>query len=216
MYRHSKDYPFTRVLEEHWQEILAEYGAVSRNQGMHAWPEKQLYDGQWDTFGLYAFGNRRHRNCDLCPVTTRLVEQIPGLQMAGFSRLAPGTHIKPHCGYDGWAQYVLRCHLALQVNDQCALRVGPETRKWETGKTLVFCDATEHEAWNHGDKERVVLLLDFRNPEFHWRLLNPDLTPEIQKFIQETWGELTFREKASYYFWRALRLWPRRRFRRPA
>jgi beta-hydroxylase len=202
MYRNSEDYPFTRLLEEHWGGVLAEYEAVAANPRMHAWPEKQYYDGQWDTFGLYAFGARRHQNCDLCPVTTRLVEQIPGMQMAGFSRLAPGTHIKPHRGYDGWAQYVLRCHLALKVNDQCGLRVGPETRTWEAGRTLVFCDATEHEAWNRGEKERVVLLIDFRNPEFRWRLLNPDLTPELSDFITQTWKELTFKEKLLYYGWR--------------
>lgn len=206
MYCNSENYPFTRLLEQHWREVLSEYEAVATNPQMHAWPEKQYYDGQWDTFGLYAFGARRHRNCELCPATTRLVEQIPGMQMAGFSRLAPQTHIKPHRGYDGWAQYVLRCHLALKVNDQCGLRVGPETRTWEAGKTLVFCDATEHEAWNRGDHERVVLLIDFRNPEFRWRLLNPDFTPELREFITQTWKELTLKEKLLYYVWRAVNL----------
>jgi beta-hydroxylase len=212
MFRDSEQFPFTHVLEEHWQDVLAEY-QLCRLQ-MHAWPEKQYYDGQWDTFGLYGFGYKRHRNCALCPKTTRLLQQIPGLQMAGFSRLAPGTHIKPHCGYDGWAQYVLRCHLALQVNDQCGLRVGPETRTWQVGKTLVFCDATEHEAWNFGDQERVVLLIDFRNPQFRWRLLNPDLTPEIQDFIKQTWSELSLREKVGFYLWRTINI--RRRWRKQA
>lgn len=203
MFRSSEEFQFTKLLEEHWQEVLAEYQAVAADRGMHAWPEKQYYEGQWDTFGLYAFGNKRQRNCDLCPVTTRLVEKIPGMRMAGFSRLAPGTHIKPHCGYAGWAQYVLRCHLALQVNDECALRVGPETRKWKQGRTLVFCDATEHEAWNFGERERVVLLLDFRNPEFRWRLLNPVLTAELRDFINQSWSELSWSEKLRYYGWRA-------------
>jgi aspartyl/asparaginyl beta-hydroxylase (cupin superfamily) len=76
-------------------------------------------------------------------------------------------------------QYVLRCHLGLVVNDRCALCVG----SWQAGRTLVFCDAEEHEAWNRGGTERVVLLLDFRNPEFRWRLLNPDPTPEIERYI---------------------------------
>jgi len=57
-----------------------------------------------------------------------------------------------------------------------ALRAGNETRQWEAGKTLVFCDATGHEAWNLGATERVVLLLDFRNSGFRWRWLDPDLT----------------------------------------
>jgi len=207
MFRPSQDFAFTSMLEANWQAILSEYQLVADAHKMHHWPEEQYYDGQWDTFGLYAFGSKRPHNCRLCPITTRLLEQIPGLQMAGFSRLAPGTHIKPHCGYDGWAQYVLRCHLALKVNEKCSLRVGPETRSWEAGKTLVFCDATEHEAWNHGSEERVVLLLDFRNTEFGWRMLNPILTPELHAFIKQTWSELSWREKLRYYGWRAYNGW---------
>ena len=51
-----------------------------------------------------------------------------GVTTAGFSRLAPGTHIKPHVGY---TSEVLRCHLGLIVPPDCALRVGSETRRWE-------------------------------------------------------------------------------------
>src|SRR5262249_55265717 len=113
MFQSSDRFPFVRALEENWKDILSEYQAVARDPDMHAWPEGQLYDGRWDTYGLYAFGKKQHKNCERCPATTRLVEAIPGMVMAGFSRLGPGTHIKPHVGYGGWAQYVLRCHLGL-------------------------------------------------------------------------------------------------------
>jgi aspartyl/asparaginyl beta-hydroxylase (cupin superfamily) len=207
MYQDSKNYPCTRILEDNWQAILAEYQAIARDPAMHGWPEGQLYDGQWDTFGLYGFGKKRPKNCALCPVTTRLVEQIPGMVMAGFSRLGPGTHIKPHVGYGGWAQYVLRCHLGLIVNDGCEMRVGPETRKWQAGKVTIFCDATEHEVWNRGTSERVILLLDFRNPAVRWRLLNPELTPEMQSFIRAQWHELSLGDKLGYIGWRLLNYW---------
>jgi beta-hydroxylase len=207
MYQDAQKYPFLRPLEENWQVILAEYLAVAANPEMHAWPEGQLYDGRWDTFGLYAFGMKQADNCRRCPETTRLVEQVPGMVMAGFSRLAPGTHIKPHVGYGGWAQYVMRCHLGLAVPQGCEMRVGPETRTWQEGKWTVFCDATEHEVWNRGDTERVVLLMDFRNPEFRWRLLNPELTPDMQTFIRQRWHQLTLKEKAGYVAWRALNFW---------
>jgi aspartyl/asparaginyl beta-hydroxylase (cupin superfamily) len=212
MYQDASKYPFLKVLEENWEAILAEYRAVAAQPEMHAWPEGQLYDGRWDTFGLYAFGMKQADNCKRCPVTTRVVEQIPGMVMAGFSRLAPGTHIKPHVGYGGWAQYVMRVHLGLVVPENCVMRVGPETRSWTPGKVTVFRDATEHEVWNRGATERVVLLLDFRDPEFRWRLLNPEITPEMQAFIQERWPKLTFKEKAGYVGWRLLNFWrkPRR------
>ena len=170
MYMSKEKYPFLQVLEDNWKDILAEYQAVATNPDMHAWPENKIYDGGWDTYGLYGFGIKCKNNCERCPKTTKAVEQIPGLTMAGFSRLAPGTHIKPHVGYGKWAQYVLRCHLGLIVNDGCEMRVGPETRKWQEGKVTLFCDATEHEVWNRGTTHRVVLLLDFRNPDHRWRV----------------------------------------------
>jgi beta-hydroxylase len=109
-------------------------------------------------FGLYAFGKRLEDNCRLCPETVRVVETIPGLTTAGFSRLEPGTHIKPHVGY---ASNVLRCHLGLVIPPDCALRVGTEVRAWQEGKCMVFDDTTEHEAWNRSEQVRIVLLLDF-------------------------------------------------------
>jgi beta-hydroxylase len=84
------------------------------------------------------------------------------LSTAGFSSLAPGTHIAPHTGYpDG----LLRCHLGLIVPKGCGIRVGTETRYWEEGKCLIFDDTLEHEAWNKGSSTRVVLLVDFKAPE---------------------------------------------------
>ena len=201
MFRRSDEFPFTRLLEDNWPEVLDEYRNVAAH--MEAWPETQYYKGDWGTFGLYAFGHKQAAHCAACPRTTQLVERIPGMVMAGFSRLAPGTHITPHKGYGGWAEFVLRCHLGLTVNEGCALRVGGETRQWHAGKTLVFRDAAEHEAWNAGDTERVVLLLDFRNPAFRWKLLNPDLTPEIEQYIRNQWSDLSAKEKLHYWLWRA-------------
>ncbi len=37
-----------------------------------------------------------------------------------------------------------------------------ETRTWPAGKCLIFDDPIEHEAWNHGDRNRIILLLDFK------------------------------------------------------
>jgi len=212
MYQDAAQYSFLRGLEENWQAILGEYRAVAAAPEMHKWPEGQLYDGRWDTFGLYAFGIKQQKNCELCPITTSVVEKIPGMVMAGFSRLAPGTHIKPHVGYGGWAQYVLRCHLGLVVPPGCEMRVGSETRSWSDGKVTVFCDATEHEVWNRGTGERVVLLLDFRNPDFKWRLLNPEISPEMRDFISQRWKQLTWKEKLGFAAWRASNFWrkPRR------
>jgi len=156
-----QQFPFVANLEHHWQEIRAELEQLTPADFVE-WPEKYLYGKGWDIFGLYAFGIKIGQNCGLCPRTTQLVEGIPDLKSAGFSALAPDTHITPHTGYpDG----LLRCHLGLLVPLDCALRVGPETRTWQEGRCLVFDDTTEHEAWNRSTQRRIVLLLDFKAPE---------------------------------------------------
>ena len=43
--------------------------------------------------------------------------------------------------------------------------MGGETREWEEGKLLIFDDAIEHEAWNHGSSERVILIFDVWHPD---------------------------------------------------
>ena len=125
--------------------------------GFIPWHQVEIYDGNWDVFGLYGFKQKIPENCKLCPKTTSLVEQIPNMITAGFSALKPGTHIHPHVGY---TDKVLRYHLGLIIPNDCALRVGDEIRSWEEGKFLIFDDTFEHEAWNKSDNTRIVLLID--------------------------------------------------------
>lgn len=160
MFVNAADYPFTADLEANWLMIREELKRLP-SKDFVAWPEKFLYESGWNVFGLYAFAKKMEQNCALCPETTRIVERIPGLVTAGFSWMEPGTHIKPHVGY---TNAVLRCHLGLIVPEDCSLRVGSESRSWHEGKTFVFDDTTEHEAWNRSSSVRVVLLLDFKRP----------------------------------------------------
>jgi ornithine lipid ester-linked acyl 2-hydroxylase len=78
-------------------------------------------DNRWKTFFFYAFGFQSGPNCDRCPKTWTLLKDIPGLQVAFFSILAPNKHIPEHTGkYKG----VIRYHLALKVPepaDNCGI-----------------------------------------------------------------------------------------------
>ena len=161
MFKNAADYEFTQMLEANWQVIRQELEQINQKNFLD-WPEKYLYGQGWKTFGLYGFGMKLHKNCQICPETTKLLEQIPNMVTAGFSSLNAGTHIAAHTGYpDG----VLRCHLGLIGCDGCSLRVGDEVRNWQEGKCLVFDDTTEHEAWNRSDRTRVVLLIDFKSDD---------------------------------------------------
>jgi aspartyl/asparaginyl beta-hydroxylase (cupin superfamily) len=79
-----------------------------------------------------------------------------------FSLLRPGARIAAHTGMFNTR---LVCHLPLIVPPGCAFRVGNEVRQWEEGKILIFDDTIEHEAWNEGSQDRVVLIFDIWRPE---------------------------------------------------
>jgi len=95
-----------------------------------------------------------------------VLRAVPGLTTAFFSILGPGKHLPPHHGpYRG----VLRHHLAVIIPEpasSCGIRVGSQVRHWQQGRSLVFDDTYEHEAWNDTDTDtdRVVLFLDITRP----------------------------------------------------
>lgn len=151
---------FTAGLEAAWRTIRDEYEALPA-EAFDPWVQRGMHGGGWTVFGLYAVGRPIPGAVDRCPETSRLLGLVPGLSMAGFSRLAPHAHVRPHVG---WAASVYRLHLGLVVPEGCRLRVGPETRPWREGRCLIFDDTVEHEAWNDSDRPRAVLLLDFLRP----------------------------------------------------
>jgi beta-hydroxylase len=113
----------------------------------------------WRYLGLYGDGPGLEANRRRCPRAAAACAGVPGLVNAGFSLFRPGTHLYPHHGERGG---VLRCHLPLIVPaGDLGLRAGGETRRWRPGRCLVLDDTVEHEAWNHGDGDRVVLIVTF-------------------------------------------------------
>ena len=107
-------------------------------------------------------------------MTASVLERIPeavGCAMSGggeslFSCLAPGTHLRAHCGSTNAR---LTCHLGLLVPGGATIRCGTEAREWAEGECIVFDDSFEHEVWHEGSADRVVLLINFWHP-----MLPPD------------------------------------------
>jgi beta-hydroxylase len=130
-------------------------------------------DDRWKVFVFYGYGTRADGNCRRCPRTAEIVESIPGMTTAMFSVLLPQKHIPPHVG--PW-KGVLRYHLALRTPaDETAarIRVGSRTEHWRDGRSLVFDDTFEHEAWNDSDEIRVVLFIDVIR-KLPWYLAAPN------------------------------------------
>jgi len=202
----SEQFSWKPILEKNWRAIseeldrLLEYAdELPRFQDISPDQATNISkDNLWKTFFLYGYGVKLQQNCDFCPQTTRVIEQIPGLKTAFFSIMLPGKHIPEHRGpYKG----VLRCHLPVKVPQdyqQCGIRVDRETRHWEAGKILVFDDSYLHEAWNNTDEIRVVLFLDIVRPmSFPASILNELLIGAIRrspyirdaKKNQERWNQ---------------------------
>ncbi|MEM7756610.1 MAG: aspartyl/asparaginyl beta-hydroxylase domain-containing protein [Cyanobacteria bacterium P01_A01_bin.40] len=168
----SEQFAWVPTLEQNWQvirdelDVILEYtDQLPRFQDISPDQGRSISkDNLWKTFFLYGYGVKMQQNCNYCPETTRIIEQVPGLKTAFFSILLPGKHIPEHRGpYKG----VLRCHLALKVpkvKEQCGIRVEREVRHWQEGKAIVFDDSYPHEAWNKTDEVRVVLFLDIVRP----------------------------------------------------
>jgi beta-hydroxylase len=171
----SEQFPWSHMLEENWSEIRQELDEVMvYKEFIPSFVEvsKIQYkidskDGMWKTFFFSGPDNHwSEGNCRLCPVTCRLLHQVPGLQGSFFSILAAGKHIPRHRGmFKGSIRY----HLALKVpqpRDRVRIAIDDKEYYWQEGQTLIFDDTNPHEVWNDADEDRVVLLLDIARPMY--------------------------------------------------
>jgi aspartyl/asparaginyl beta-hydroxylase (cupin superfamily) len=134
--------------------------------------EALLGNKAWSVLFLCENGWAVPKVIERCPRTWETVLGAPVPRVAGwgptvvFSLLKGGARIAAHSGMFNTR---LICHLPLVVPEGCRFRVGNETREWEVGKLLIFDDTIEHEAWNDGPEDRLVLIFDIWRPELSER-----------------------------------------------
>lgn len=167
----ATEFPWTQKLEENWLDIRGELDkvlqyeeAIPKFQDISKDQKSISKDDKWKTFFLYGYGFKAEKNCELCPRTAELVQEIPGMKTAFFSILDGNKHIPPHRGpFKG----VLRYHMGLIIPKpytSCIIRVGDDYSNWREGKSMIFDDTHQHEVWNRSDELRVILFVDFVRP----------------------------------------------------
>jgi ornithine lipid ester-linked acyl 2-hydroxylase len=212
---HTADFPWAAEIESEWHLIRAELDTLlTRKDDLPGFHEVVSgvsdisNDSNWKTFLIYGYGLKSENALKACPETWRILQKIPGLVSGLFSIFEPGKHLPPHRGpYNG----VLRFHLGLIVPDEpdkIGIRVDDQIRRWHEGEAMIFDDSHEHEAWNHSDKVRVVLFVDFVRPTrfpanvMNWLTLHLALlTPFVREgyVAQKNWEKLFFgKAKANH------------------
>ena len=162
-------FPWAAALEAGWSDIRPELDSV-RACGREVLPLARIspdhadvaLDEKWKSFVFEAYGYHVPRNRASCPRTAALLGQVPGLVLAMFSIMEPGTHVPLHTGV---SKALINVHLGLDVPlGDCRIEVGGETRRWEPGKLLLLDDTYPHQVWNNTEHTRVVLLMQIRWP----------------------------------------------------
>jgi hypothetical protein len=159
------------------QEILTTQNLITirkevskiTNDLSKGWVRNTSPSGSWYVFHFYNQGEKQEWNCEECPRTVELVENVsPFMKGCAFgnaviSMVLPGTHITPHYGPTNCR---IRCHIPLEIPNGCIICVDQEERTWTEGQPLLFDDSYLHEVWHQGQSgNRIILMLDLWHPE---------------------------------------------------
>ena len=119
--------------------------------------------GEWHVLYLDYRGHHWDEHIRHFPTLWELCNTVPRRSGTVFiSRLTPGAHIPKHCGATNTQ---LTCHFGIVVPDHVELRVARETRRQVEGRCTIFDDSFEHEVWNHADKPRFNVFMQFWHPD---------------------------------------------------
>lgn len=172
--------PWLSAVEQATDDIVAELAGLLQEPGLfepYIQPRKDrpnsdqagmMANPDWSALFLWKDGVEQPDIARRCPRTMQALADVPLCRIEGrtpsilFSRLTPGAKIPPH---NGLINTRLICHLPLITPPGCTFRVGNDVRDWEQGQAWAFDDTIEHEAANHSDRDRTILIFDVWKPE---------------------------------------------------
>lgn len=120
--------------------------------------------GKWKVFPIKFYGKINEEALKLCPETCKTIEKCSDIQIAMFSILEPGKHIKPH---KGPSNMFIRYQLGIKIpknKKNCYIKVNNIKYYWTEGESLIFDDTYIHEVVNNTNEPRIVLFIDIMRP----------------------------------------------------
>ncbi len=136
----------------------------------------------WSALDLYKEGQENVSITAKFPETLKALKSVPTYSLEKqpyeifFSLLKPHQKIAPH---HGLSNHALTVHLALDVPNNCFLKVSDQQKSWTAGELLIFDDSFLHSAHNESEQLRIVLIFSI------W---NPALNPAEQRAIQASFN----------------------------
>lgn len=101
-------------------------------------------NNSWNIIPLFGFDIWNNEICDRCPTITQFLKSIPNLRTVLFSKLNAKSRIRKHQGWGKLANYVLRCHYPLIMDDnsvkKCYMVVDNIKKEHQLGEWLIFDD----------------------------------------------------------------------------
>lgn len=171
------------VIIDEWRNyVSATHSVGTPIDEISAYQSELNQDKKWKAFFVYVYGYINPEARIYFPETIRLAEKWqPEVRLVFFSNLEPQKHIQPHTGNN---HSVIRTQIGIDIPEpeKTGLRVADKTIHLQEKDIFTFDDTFEHEAWNHSEKVRTVLIIDNEKEFPHiYRLINRYFLNQLKK-----------------------------------
>jgi aspartyl/asparaginyl beta-hydroxylase (cupin superfamily) len=165
MFQTLEFYPELKVVKNHFKEIKEE--VLSLRSKMTYINDVRVDTDVWNIFPLLPEEEDRSviseeiwkNNQLLAPKSTKILSSIEALKAYSFSSLSVGGHIRPHKHDNNFVTAIL----CIQDGGNSYIIVKDEKKNFKNNEILVFDYKQEHEVYNKGNNDRIVLLMLLEN-----------------------------------------------------
>lgn len=165
----AETFPELQHLKDNWQEIRkeAEYlhslTEIKSSDRFNDAGFNSFFKTGWKRFYLKWYDDAHPSARELCPITTDLINKIPGIKAAMFASLPDGSRLPKH--RDPYAGSI-RYHLGLKTpnSDLCFIDVDGTRYSWRDGEEILFDETYIHFAENKSGEDRLILFCDIERP----------------------------------------------------